>query len=456
MTSQPLLLDGPGVAPRGSSEDYRRLLERLYSLSRGGTKLGLSRIARLLARLGHPERALPMIHVAGSNGKGSTSAMLACILARSGRRVGLFTSPHLVSLTERIQFSAGGGIMQPISQADLLVAAGEVEAVEPGFGDVSFFEVMTALGLVAFRSAGVDVAVIEAGLGARLDSTRLIEADVTVLTDLSLEHTAILGETIEDIAREEGALVRADVPLIMADGSVPAMRVVDALAEDAGVSEVFRLGVDLDLTAHPGGIFDLHLAGRTIHKVQPALLGQHQGRNAVLAAQAALTFDAELTDDAIRAGIEHTVWPGRMEVLERAGQPPTLLDGAHNPHAARAFARALAGPRFAGPRHFVFGVLQDKNAAEMLEALAPRAASFTVTRPGSTRAREPVEIESLLRKGVGYRGPVELAESPSLALAAARRRAQADGGWVVVCGSLYLVGDVRAELFGAADADGSS
>lgn len=440
-------MDGPGRAPVGSSEAYRRLLERLHSLSRGGTKLGLARIAGLLARLGHPERNLPMVHVAGSNGKGSTSAFLGSILASSGRRAGLFTSPHLISLTERIQTLEGDRV-EPISQEGLLAAAEEVEAAEPGFGDLSFFEVMTALGLVAFRSAGVEVAVIEAGLGARLDSTRVVEAQVAVLTDLSLEHTAILGDTIEEIAREEGAVVRPGLPLVMADGPKPAMRVVDALATEAG-AQVFRLGEQIDLVARESGAFDLDLGDRVVLGARPSLLGQHQGRNGVLAAKAATLMFPNIDADMIRYGLAHTVWPGRMEILEKPGEPPTLLDGAHNPHAARAFARALAGERFSGPRHFVFGVLQDKNAPEMLEALAPRAASFTVTRPGSTRARDPEELVRLLRDAVGYLGPVTLAESPSEALALARARARAHQGWVVVCGSLYLVGDVRAELIGS-------
>ena len=252
MTAQTFLLDGPGAAPVGSSEDYRRLLERLHSLARGGTKLGLSRIRNLLARLGHPERAVPMIHVAGSNGKGSTSAFLATILAHSGRTVGLFTSPHLVSLTERIQFLSEDR-MEPISQDGLLRVAQIVEDAEPGFGEATFFEVMTALGLVAFREASVDVAVIEAGIGARSDATRLVEAQVAVLTDLSLEHTAILGDTIEDIAQEEGAVVRPDGPLVMADGPSIAMRVVEGLAADVG-APIYRLGDQIDITARLNGV----------------------------------------------------------------------------------------------------------------------------------------------------------------------------------------------------------
>lgn len=443
------LLDEPGQAPPGSSEAYRRLLERLYALARGGSKFGLERLAGLLSRLDHPERACPMVHVAGSNGKGSTSAFAASILAAAGRRVGLFTSPHLVSLTERIQIVDSAGF-RAISQNELLEAADEVEAVEPGFGEVSFFEVMTAIGLVAFRRAGVGAAVIEAGLGARLDSTRLVEAQVAVLTDLSLEHTSILGDSIEAIAAEEGAVIRPGCPLVQANGPVAAMAVVDQLIAEAQAWRQ-RIGDEIDLEAKPGG-FILRLPGLESVEVRPPLFGAHQGRNALLAAAAARALDAAVDEAHIRLGVERTVWPGRMEVLERPGHSPVLLDGAQNPHAARAFSRALADTRFSAPRHFVFGVLEDKDVGRMLEVLAPRAASFTLTRPGSTRAREPREVARVLTERVGYEGPVDVAEGPSEALVRASRRADEDEGWVVVCGSLYLVGDVRAEILGGGPA----
>lgn len=445
MTSHPLLLDGPGGTPRGSSEAYRALLERLYSLSRGGTKLGLERIAGLLAKLGHPERALPMVHVAGSNGKGSTSAFLAHILSVSGLRVGLFTSPHLVSLAERIQF-VEGGVARTISQDELLRLADIVEAVEPGFGSVSFFEVVTALGLVAFREAELDVAVIEAGLGARLDSTRLVQAEVTVLTDLSLEHTAILGDTIQDIAREEGAVVRPRTPLVMADGPPEAMAVVSSMAEEAQ-APVYKIGDSLVLETLDEERFHLHLEKMSVLEVKPSLLGPHQGRNALLAAQAAALLAPDLDAATIRRGLEATRWPGRMEIVKGPGSVPVLLDGAHNPHAARACAQALSADRFRGPRHFVFGVLRDKDVGQMLPELIPLASSFSLTRPASLRARAPEELVQMLT-ALGFEGPVEVAESPSLALHRALARAEATSGWVVACGSLYLVGDIRAELLG--------
>ncbi|MCA9550223.1 MAG: bifunctional folylpolyglutamate synthase/dihydrofolate synthase [Myxococcales bacterium] len=446
-----VFMDSPGERPPAEGgEAYRALVERLYALSRFGVKMGLERIEALLCDLGSPERAFRAVHVAGSNGKGSTSAFLASIWADAGHRVGLYTSPHLISLTERVQVLAGPGRSgEPVRPERLVEAVAAVEAVRPGLVDtageplgLTFFEVITAAGLWALAREGVDVAVIEAGLGARLDATRAVEAEVAVLTDLSLVHTAILGDTIEEIAADEGAVVRPGRPLVAADGPAGAMRVVEALAR-AVDAPLFRIG--RELFAEPVGPqrYRLHLSDRVLEDAQLSLRGPHQGRNALLAAEAAVLAEPELPDHVLRSGLARAQWPGRMEILERGGVR-YLLDGAQNPHAARALARALQDEPFVGPRHFVFGALGDKDAAAMLEALTPLAASVTVTRPASPRARDPRDVA----RGVDRRGgiPVEAVDAIPDALARAAERALGDGGWVVVCGSLYLVGDARALL----------
>ena len=440
--SAPAIQDGPGMAPVDANPEYRALVERLFSLSRGGMKLGLEPMARLLAALGHPERAFRAVHVAGSNGKGSTTAFLATALRASGRFVGMYTSPHLISMTERVQFLAGG-LSRQIDQAAMVRAVERVEAAAPGFEGLSFFEVITGAALSAFAEAKIDMAVIEAGLGARLDATRLVNAEVAVLTDLSLEHTAILGDTIEEIAREEGAVVRPFRPLVCADGQPAAMREVDALAREAGAM-VFRLGRDFSAERGANGRFVLTLSDRKLPPLRLALLGPHQGRNAALAAQAAVLAEPDITEDALVEGLTEAQWPGRLEVVPSDKGPPILLDGAQNAHATAALAAALRvhRERFAGPLHFVFGVMTDKDARLMLENLAPLAASVTVTRPSSVRARAPEDVAKLIPAGPSVHVEVAI----DAALHHARRRASADGGWVVVCGSLYLIGDVRALL----------
>ncbi len=193
-----LLLDGPGRPPKGASPELALRIQKLLELSKSGTRFGLERIGATLAALGHPERAHRMVHVAGSNGKGSTCAFLAAILSQRGRRVGLYTSPHLVRVTERIQV-VKNAVPEEISDTDFVAALDAVESVAPGFADLSFFEVLTAAGLWALARQPLDFCVIEAGLGARLDATRLVDAQVAVLTDLSLEHTNILGGQLTGI-----------------------------------------------------------------------------------------------------------------------------------------------------------------------------------------------------------------------------------------------------------------
>lgn len=422
------------------------MIERLYALSRGGTKFGLERIERLLAQLGHPERSFPSVHVAGSNGKGSTSAFIASMLAEQGRAVGLFTSPHLISLTERIQFLDREG-PRAIEADDLVRAVGQVEATRPGFDDLSFFEAITAAAFLAMRERRVDVGVIEAGLGARLDATRLVDASVAVLTDLSLEHTAILGDTIVDIAREEGAVVRPGRPLVMADGPGPAMEVVDRLAAEVG-APVLRLGRDFHILSRAAGVTRLRSSAGLELSARLPLSGPHQARNAAVALQAALQLAPDLDAETARRGLERARWPGRMEQLVAPGRPVVLLDGAQNAHAASALTAGLREEETGAPLHFVFGALRDKDVGLMLAALAPLAGSWTFTRPASVRAKEPAELADLLPADEG-RAPWSVVDTPGGALEEAWRRAAQEGGTVVVCGSLYLVGDVRALLLEA-------
>ncbi len=435
-------MDSPGGAPRDCSPEYRAVVERLYGLARFGMKLGLDRMQDILRDLDHPERAYRSVHVAGSNGKGSTCAFLASILAQHGLKVGIYSSPHLISLVERVQILQGDK-QDSVSEARMVSAVMQVEMVRPGLEGLTFFEVMTAAGLVALKDEGVDIAIVEAGLGARLDATKVVPAELGILTDLSLEHTAILGDTIEAIAADEGQVVRTGRPMVAADGPAGAMAVIDRIVEDAQAT-LHRIDDDIRVAAS-GDEWSFDLGHRVLDRACLALRGPHQSRNALLAAKAALVLEPEVTDTALRAGLSQARWPGRMEVLGGPNGTRFVLDGAQNPHAAKALAVALAQDRdFDAPLHFVFGVLSDKDAGLMLEALAGLAASFCVTQPDSPRARDP---HSLLEPLTGaVQGLVVAEPHVGTAVQDAAARAQRDHGWVVVCGSLYLVGDVRARL----------
>ncbi len=436
-------MDGPGAAPRTAKPEYRALVQKLYNLSRGGTKLGLNRTAYLLEKLGNPERNYLSAHVTGSNGKGSTSAFLASILAEHGLKVGLFTSPHLIRLTERFRFLQKGQ-HQEIEQDELLKVAQLVEARLPGFAEASFFETITALGFFAFDYFEQDAAVIEAGLGARLDSTRLLPASVGILTELTLEHTGILGDSLAEVAQEEACVIRPHKPLVMADGPQEAMQVVDRMAK-AAKAPIYRLGREIDGNYLGSNLARLRLTIGELDRVSLSLPGAHQARNAALAAQSALLLYPEIDEDTLRRGLGQAQWPGRMEWFSPEQGSKVMLDGAHNAQAAEALAKSLSELEEKGPFHLVFGALRDKSVREMLAYLAPLAESLTFCAPDTHRALDPVQLQAALPKKATPQA-VFSATTPVEAYRIAQEEAAKQGGMVVVCGSLYLVGAVRALL----------
>jgi len=447
------IVDSPGRPAERDDAAWAELLDRLYALSRKGMVLGLERVEGVMSALGDPHRAFDAVHVAGTNGKGSTAAYCATILAQSGLRVGLFTSPHLVDLTERVRIVDGRSI-EPGSRSgesrapvDLAAAGGldvtrealraaidEVEAVDPGFEILTFFEVITAAAFLLMASVSVDVAVVECGLGARLDATRLVDAKVSVLTSVGLDHQQFLGDTLASIAAEKAAVIRSGRPLVSGRLPAEAEAVVAAVAEAQG-SPRYRLGVELGAETVDAG-WHLTLSDRVVDVARRGL-GPHQVDNAAMAAQAAILLEPGLPSAAIVRGLASTRWAGRMEWVDGLSAP-VLLDGAHNPDAAEALVAALR--EVAGPRrwHFVVGMMEDKNSASILDALQPMATSWLFTSASSPRAADPHRLAKLVNEG-------SVVPDPGDAVKAALARAGDDDG-VVICGSLYLVGAVRSQL----------
>lgn len=384
-------------------------LAALHERAPLGMRLGLEPMRAASARAGHPERAFEVVHVAGTNGKGSTCAMVEAMARASGRRTGLYTSPHLVRFAERVRVDG-----EPI--ADEALAAALEEALHVGH-DLSFFETATFAALLAFRAAGVELAVLEVGIGGRLDATNIVAPRVTAITGVALDHQDMLGDTLDAIAREKAGIAKRRVPLVL--GALPA----DARA---AVLEVARA-----VEARPVEAPPLPPDARV------GLLGPHQRDNA----RVAWTIGAELglPEDARTRGLAEARWPGRLERVEvRRGDlaGPWLLDGAHNPDGARALVRALEGEAVGA---VVFGALQDKAWREMLGAIAEGldAPRVYAAPPG----RAPADLEALQAIADGT-----MATSVAEALRAARRAAGPRS--VVVCGSLYLVGEARAGLLG--------
>ena len=411
---------------------YAEALARLLALRGGehaGMRPGLERIEALLDALGRPERAYTLAQVGGTNGKGSVAAMLAAMLRADGRRVGLYTSPHLVSFRERIRVDG-----QPIAEdalADGVDALGTLIARL----DASVFEATTALALDHFAREGVEVAVLEVGLGGRYDATTVGEPAVSVLTSIDLDHQEMLGATVREIATDKSHIIRSGVALSAAQAP-EAAAVIAARAAATGVP-LLREGDELHVTvaerALTGQRLDCRGPGFKLDDLRVQLLGTYQPSNALLAVAAAHTL--QVGEPAIREGLARARWPGRFDVRRRPGGW-LVLDGAHNPAGARALADSLATYFGDAPTTFVLGVLRDKDAAGILAPLLGRARRLVLTRSTNPRAAAPEDLRALAPASV----PVVLASSPAEALAVAE--APPSTPILCVAGSLSLIGDV--------------
>jgi dihydrofolate synthase/folylpolyglutamate synthase len=402
--------------------NFRQAEQYLLSLELFGMRFGLDRMHRLMTVLGLPQRRFASIHVVGSNGKSSTARFCAAILERHGRRTGSYTSPHLRSFRERIEVGE-----DPVSEAEFAAAVSKAaeaaqmvnRTAEPD-DPVTQFEALTAAAYHELARRGVEVAVIEAGLGGRFDATNVIPSKVQVLTSVSLEHTRWLGPTLSDIAREKLDVVH-DYSTVVVGPLDPEAR---AVAEQVAVERHARL-----LDAHPIGL-ELGAAGR------------FQRTNFGLAAAAAEAFlGRPLESPALKSAAAETVVPGRLEVVGE--RPLMLFDGAHNPSGANALAASL--PDVLGelrPRVAVIGVLEDKDAAGMLETLLPHFDRVVFTRPANPRALSPATLVTLAEKLDGL--PAETVPEARAAVTRARALAGRDGA-VVATGSIYLIADLVRE-----------
>jgi dihydrofolate synthase / folylpolyglutamate synthase len=432
-------------------------------------RFGLDRIRRMMTALGSPERRFETIHVVGTNGKSSTTRMIAAILERHGLRTGSYTSPHLMSYTERVQIREQD-LDESAFAAAVARAAWAAERVNhtlAGDDHVTQFELLTAAALWAMAEREVEVAVIEAGLGGRYDATSVIDSRVTVLTNVGLEHTRWLGPTVRDIAEEKLAVLRPGTTLVLGDVLAPeALAVATRVAAERD-ARIVRVA------AEPGGGADRSVARAVAgtgsqrdtesddeRPVTLAARGSFQRRNFALARVAAEAYlrsvGIEPRGDAVREAGAATAVPGRLQVIGE--DPLTVLDSAHNPDAVRALVESLP-ELFAGrPVALVFGVLEDKDAASMLRELLALCERAWFTVPPSSRALPPTALQSLSRQ-LGF-DAVLCEAQPWRALVEARRwaRERGDGAAVLATGSVYLAGDLLAHLDdveGALRADGA-
>ncbi len=420
------------------SRDYERSIEYLYGLQKHGIKLGLNSTERLLERVGNPHLALKCVHVGGTNGKGSTCAMLAGLISMHGLRVGLYTSPHLVRFTER--FRIDDREVSPQRIMDVLeVIRSRMNSLEPP----TYFEMVTAMALLYFSQEKVDVAIMEVGMGGRLDATNVIMPMVSVITNVSRDHEEYLGTTLSAIAGEKAGIIKKETPLVTADQKNVVRSILKAACSKMG-APMYRLGRDFQVRSGAGGVLSYKGIRHEWEALPMALHGEHQARNAALALCCLELLEAggllEIDSGAVRESLQIVDWPARLEVIQES--PLMVLDGAHNPHGAEALRSALTRDFQYQKLHLVMGIMSDKNIRGIFQKLLPIAHTVIFTRPAYDRSADPQLLKKLA-------GPYVLKHYviPDVRAAMEHARQLADeDDLICITGSLYFVGEVKGIL----------
>ena len=419
---------------------YPETIEYLYGLQKHGMKFGLDNIRRLMSLLGGPQRSFFSVHVAGTNGKGSTSAMIEALLRTKGVRTGLFTSPHLVNFTERIRING-----EEISEEAVIELADEVRKTAAGIEDFcpTFFEVVTSMAFLHFMRMKVEWAVVETGMGGRLDATNIIRPEVAVITSIGLDHREFLGNTLEEIAVEKAGIIKQGVPVVTAEQGTEVMRVIQQRCDEMG-APLFRLNSEFSAkraSSDPEAVSFDYQGENAYQDLRLSLAGEHQIGNAALAIKAAEVLAGKYPEMAfdVRKGLGAVSWPGRLELIRE--NPPILIDGAHNPHAATVFAahlRKLLGTKY---RRIIMvaGVMGDKDIGGILGPLLPLAAEILFASPAYGRAASAEKLQSCAAD-LGYASKTAGSVAGALAMAEGLYR---PGDLIVVTGSFYTIGEAK-------------
>ena len=421
---------------------YASAVAYLYGLQKQGIRLGLETMTALVGRLGNPHTGFRALHIAGTNGKGSTAAMAAAILQEAGYRVGLYTSPHLVEFRERIRVNG-----EMISEQQVARLTDQLKGIcEPDLSP-TFFECTTAMAFQHFLEQTVDVAVLEVGLGGRFDATNIVLPEVCAITTIALDHQEYLGTTLESIAFEKAGIIKPHVPVVLGRISEQASRTIQQVASDR-VAHIHRLGHDFMTEGCTPDRFTYSGLTTQYRELSCPLQGFHQLDNAACALsmlEAAGSFGLIVSEQAVRDGLLKVHWEGRLEVVEQ--QPIMLLDGAHNPAAAAALARYLCTFRLTHPASrviLVLGIMRDKDHRGFVEPLRGLVDEVILTQADLPRAATVQE----LRINLGEMCPqAHLRAVISDALGFAKQLAKTDD-LICITGSLMLIGDVKALLHG--------
>lgn len=427
--------------------DYQTALNYLYGLGHEtlAMKLGLENISCLINNLGNPYQTYSSIHVAGTNGKGSFCATLAAILAKSSIPTGLFTSPHLIDLTERFQYN-----LKPISNNDFCQILAKVKltidnllATKQMIARPTFFEHVTAIALEYFRQCNVNLAILEVGLGGRLDSTNIVSPILSVITPIDFDHQQYLGNTLSDIAREKAGILKTGVPALIAPQQKEAAKMITQVAKEVGSPLIWLDPKDLSSTPDKDGYQKIKYFDKDLIL---GLRGHHQVMTAKLAICAVEILNSQgfsITSDNIANGLKNTLWPGRLELID--SKPNLLFDGAHNPHGATALGNFLKDwlvEKQYPTKVLIFSTMQDKDFSSMAKSLFPLFDLVVLVERSDPRA---MQFEKLTSEISLLTKEIIVAKNTSKALEIAYSKAD-NRGLVLVSGSLHLIGEVKKHL----------
>ncbi len=420
-----------------TQREYNACLQAMYGMRRFGIKLELTTIRRMLKGLGDPQKAFRAIHVAGTNGKGSIASALSTILHLAGYKTGLFTSPHLVRFNERIRVNN-----REIEDDAVIGAYAAVKSVAPGEREPTFFEFSTAMALYEFARQGVQWAVVETGMGGRMDATNLLEPALCIISNVSMEHQMYLGDSIAQIAGEKAGIIKPDTPVVTGVRQASAIAVIEETARKQS-APLHRLKEGFRIRRGRNGAFTYYGLDHVWTGMRSGLAGGFQADNAALvlaACEALLRRGVELPLDRIREGLRVNRWPGRLEVASQS--PYVLLDGAHNFMAARNLGRFLTESLSDRNITLVVGILDDKPYAAMLKSLLPACKRVVVTRARTDRALPPEILAAAASEIM-----TDITLIPDVAEAVDHAiRTSGPGDAVCIAGSLYVVGEARAAL----------
>jgi dihydrofolate synthase/folylpolyglutamate synthase len=429
---------------------YRAAIDYLFGLQKHGIKLGLDKTREVLSLVGNPHKQLRCVHVAGTNGKGSVSAMIASVLRAHGFRVGLFTSPHLVSFTERIRVDE-----REITESEVADLTDEIRGkIDKTDKELNptFFEVVTAIAFVYFVRQGVDWVVIETGMGGRLDATNVIAPDVSVITSISYDHREFLGESLSEIAGEKAGIIKEGIPVVSAPQLPEAAEVIANAAREKA-AQLFVYGEDFTGTIESSGMegtrFNYSDGSVRMEGLFTPLAGEYQVMNAALAIKAvsvALKSSEAINSEVIKTGLAATRWRGRLELV--SAHPPIIVDGAHNAAAAAALAgfikKYLAGRKII----LVLGIMADKEIGNILNALLPVVTETIFTSPAYSRAESPHRLVNLARLAgfKNVRGTSTVRDAIAEAKECQASHSDGNPAVIIITGSFYTAGEALESL----------